>query len=106
MANVQFNLIITSLVGTIHHAEPNLRHRHHMDDHRKNCPITAAKMAGTVINTVNKFVHKRTGQLSCQAHAFGAEGPGLDSRAGQIGTVLPTASHCCFIFSELLLPKR
>ena len=37
------------------------------------------------------------------AQVIGAEGVGLDSRDGQIGTVLPTACHRCDVS---VLPKR
>ena len=36
--------------------------------------------------------------------AIGAGGLGFDSRAGQIGTVLPTARHRCDNSSELCYP--
>ena len=37
------------------------------------------------------------------AQVIGAEGLGFDSRDGQIGTVSPTARHCCDVS---VLPKR
>ena len=38
------------------------------------------------------------------AHAIGAGVLELDSRAGQIDTVSPTARHRCVVFSELCSP--
>ena len=37
---------------------------------------------------------------------IGAGGLGFDSRAGQIGTVSPTARHRCDVSSELCNPAR
>ena len=42
--------------------------------------------------------------LSFQADAIGAGDLGLNSRAGQIGTVSPTARHRCEVSSELYYP--
>ena len=41
--------------------------------------------------------------IAC-AHAIKVEGPGLKSRAGQIGAVSPTARHRCDVSSELCSP--
>ena len=49
-------------------------------------------MLGTWVRFLGRY--RPSAQL-LSAQAIGAEGVGFDSRAGQIGTVSPTARHRC-----------
>ena len=49
---------------------------------------------------VLKCINRPLAQL-LSVHVLGAGGLGFDSRAGQIGVVLPTARHRCNVSSEL-----
>ena len=53
---------------------------------------------------VNVAFHNRPLAQLRNAHAIGAGGLGFKSRAGQIGTVSPTARHCCDVSPKLYYP--
>ena len=73
----------------------------YIQNYAESVPIEQPSQVGRVYYVPH---HCTSGVSKFKARAIGAGGLGFESRAGQIGTVSPTARHRCDVSSELCSP--